>query len=166
MNAAEESTRRAEPGELCVCGRQASIVIRGPEWDDVGACSVDGGGQRPVLPCPFCGATEAHQVGGEVVKCPQYRLRILDDLTDEARLVLNVVHADRVPFEDIEVGDYVSTAPADMVGKAVFRRVKAIDGGACEFEPSDTAAEPSRMAVVCPPGAELWRALNLPAASS
>jgi hypothetical protein len=167
MSAVDSSTERpAEPGELCTCGRQARTVFLTRRWGEVGSCGTDRSGELPVLPCPFCGASEAHQVGGEVVKCPQYRLRVLDDLTDEARLVLNVVHADLVPIEQIEAGDYVSTAPPDMVGKAVFRRVKTVDGGACEFEPSDTSAEPARMAVVCPPGAELWRATNLPKASS
>jgi hypothetical protein len=112
VNPAEESTRRAEPGELCVCGRQASIVITGP-WGDVGACSVDGGGQRPVLPCPFCGATEAHMAGGEVVKCPQYRLRVLDDLSDEElleRLVsVNEELLGRLPqtFKEMEAADAI-----------------------------------------------------------
>jgi hypothetical protein len=83
MSALDDVTdRRAELGELCSCGRQADIVITSPLWGDVGACNIDGGGQRPILPCPFCGATEAHRQpndwypdGFEVVKCPQYQLR-------------------------------------------------------------------------------------------
>ena len=83
MTAVEESSERpARPGELCTCGRQARTVFLTRRWGEVGSCDTDGAGQLPVLPCPFCGATEAHQVGGEVVKCPQYRLRILDDLVE------------------------------------------------------------------------------------
>jgi hypothetical protein len=82
VNAVEDSTERpAEPGELCTCGRQARTVFITRRWGEVGSCDTDNSGQRPILPCPFCRATEAHQVGGEIVKCPQYRLRGLDDLT-------------------------------------------------------------------------------------
>ena len=83
MNVVEDPTERpAEPGELCTCGRQARTVFLTSRWGEVGSCDTENSGQRPVLPCPFCGATEAYQVGGEIVKCPQYRLRGLDDLTD------------------------------------------------------------------------------------
>ena len=85
MNAVEESSERpAEPGELCTCGRQARTVFLTRRWGEVGSCDTNNAGLAPVLPCPFCGATEAHEVDGEVVKCPQYRLRILDDLTEES----------------------------------------------------------------------------------
>lgn len=83
MTAAEDPTteRPALPGELCTCGRQARTVFITRRWGEVGSCDTENSGQQPVLPCPFCGATEAHQVGGEIVKCPQYQLRGLDDLT-------------------------------------------------------------------------------------
>jgi hypothetical protein len=86
VSAVGSSTERpAEPGELCTCGRPARTVFLTRRWGEVGSCDTDRSGELPVLPCPFCGASEAHQVGGEVVKCPQYRLRVLDDLTNPAK---------------------------------------------------------------------------------
>lgn len=74
----DRSTERpALPGELCTCGRQARTVFHTSRWGDVGSCDIEGSGQRPILPCPFCGATEAHttESGSEVVECPQYQLQ-------------------------------------------------------------------------------------------
>jgi len=156
VNAVEDPTteRPAQPGELCTCGRQARTVFLTRRWGEVGSCNTDNTGQRPILPCPFCRATEAHEVGGEIVKCPQYQLRGLDDLTDpEPRRVLDVRHAERVDAADVVIGDYVSTAPEDLIGKAVFHRVRTVGAGSIEFE----SVVGLRASVVYPPGSFVWR---------
>jgi hypothetical protein len=69
--------RPAEPGELCTCGRQAVVVYANEEYGEVGHCGVEGAAFRPVLPCPWCGATEAHtESWGDPGRCPQYTLRV------------------------------------------------------------------------------------------
>lgn len=72
-----QSTQRpAAGGELCTCGRQAVIVYQTEEYGDVGHCGIEGAATDPVLPCPWCGATEAHTASwGDPQRCPQYRLR-------------------------------------------------------------------------------------------
>jgi hypothetical protein len=68
--------RTAEPGELCTCGRQAVVVYSSEKFGDVGYCGVEGSAARPVLPCPWCGSSEAHQKPwGDPGKCPDYTLQ-------------------------------------------------------------------------------------------
>ncbi|MFD9249601.1 hypothetical protein [Streptomyces bottropensis] len=68
--------RPAVPGELCTCGRQAIVVYVTAEHGEVGHCGIEGAAFRPVLPCPWCGATEPHTVPwGDPGRCPQYTLR-------------------------------------------------------------------------------------------
>lgn len=68
--------RTAEAGELCTCGRQAVVVYHTHDYGDVGHCGIDGAGQNPVLPCPWCGKAEAHTTAwGDPVRCPAYTLR-------------------------------------------------------------------------------------------
>lgn len=76
MSGMDATTRPAEPGELCTCGRQAVTVYPTHDYGDVGHCGQDGAGMRPVLPCPWCGATKAHTTSwGDPVRCPGYTLR-------------------------------------------------------------------------------------------
>ena len=68
--------RPAEPGELCTCGRQAVTVIGTEEFGDVGYCGIEGAAFRPVLPCPWCSATDPpEEPYGGPARCPEYRLR-------------------------------------------------------------------------------------------
>ena len=68
--------RPAEPGELCTCGRQAVTVIGTEHFGDIGYCGIEGAAFRPVLPCPWCGATAAHtESWGDPARCPQYQVR-------------------------------------------------------------------------------------------
>jgi hypothetical protein len=60
------SERPAKPGELCTCGRQASVVYHGGAFGDTGWCGQLDGGAGP---CPFCGHRQ-HQF-----RCPNYQLR-------------------------------------------------------------------------------------------
>lgn len=70
------TTRRAEPGELCTCGRPAVDVFITEDLDEVGYCGQEGSRQFPVLPCPWCGATEPHREPlGDRGKCPDYQVR-------------------------------------------------------------------------------------------
>lgn len=62
--------RRAEPGELCPCGRPAAVVYLSEKWGDTGDCLVPDGGQEG--PCVFCGQEDAHPYS----RCPAYRLRL------------------------------------------------------------------------------------------
>jgi hypothetical protein len=62
-----DADRRAEPGELCTCGRPAVVVYLSERWGAVGYCGLSG--VRPLMPCPFCGSPEPHPA-----KCPSYRL--------------------------------------------------------------------------------------------
>lgn len=69
--------RPAVEGELCTCGRQAVTVIATEEFGDVGHCGIDGAAFRPVLPCPWCGASDPHkQSWGDPMRCPDYRVRV------------------------------------------------------------------------------------------
>jgi hypothetical protein len=71
-----DQTRPTQPGELCTCGRQATIVIPTTEYGDVGYCGIDGAARRPVLPCPWCGSEEPHlEPWGDPARCPDYTLR-------------------------------------------------------------------------------------------
>lgn len=63
--------RPAEPGELCTCGRPATLVYLGGALGPTGYCGRSDGGDK-AGPCPFCGA--ARHEG----RCASYRLR-LDD---------------------------------------------------------------------------------------
>lgn len=65
----ETTTRPAEPGELCVCGRQAITVIESGRWGPTGDCGIRDGGAK-TGPCPFCGGPRYE------VRCPRYRLRL------------------------------------------------------------------------------------------
>jgi hypothetical protein len=67
--------RPADTGELCTCGRQAAVVYGTEQFGDVGYCGIEGAAFRPVLPCPWCGASEPHtQSWGDPGKCPDYQL--------------------------------------------------------------------------------------------
>jgi hypothetical protein len=70
----ETSERRAEPGELCTCGRQAIVVYLGGAFGPTGWCGIGDGGDR-TGPCPFCGEPRHSELEG---RCPQYRLRLED----------------------------------------------------------------------------------------
>jgi hypothetical protein len=75
MSSSDEP-RPAKPGDLCTCGRQAVTVFSSEQYGDVGYCGIDGSASRPVLPCPWCGATESHlESWGDPARCPDYRLR-------------------------------------------------------------------------------------------
>lgn len=63
--------RRAEPGELCTCGRPA-VIIYFTDHGDLGHCGRSDGGGSPVTPCPWCGATEPHTSPLGPGKCPRY----------------------------------------------------------------------------------------------
>lgn len=67
--------RRAEPGELCTCGRQATVVFLGGQYGPTGYCGIgDGGAQNG--PCPFCGSEQKHRTSyGDPSRCPNYQLR-------------------------------------------------------------------------------------------
>lgn len=68
--------RPAVPGELCTCGRQAVVVFITEQFGETGYCGIEGAAARPVLPCPWCGATEPHkQPWGDPARCPDYTLR-------------------------------------------------------------------------------------------
>jgi hypothetical protein len=72
----QTTERPAVAGELCTCGRQAVTVFVSEKWGEVGHCGVEGSAARPVLPCPWCGATVPHTASwGDPQKCPEYRLR-------------------------------------------------------------------------------------------
>ena len=66
---AESHQRRAQPGELCTCGRQAITVFVTEKWGETGYCGRTDGGRSG--PCPFCG-DDRHEFG----RCPEYRLRL------------------------------------------------------------------------------------------
>lgn len=59
--------RRAEPGEVCTCGRPAVKVFIGGKFGDTGYCGLPDGGLPG--PCPFCEGPRHEQ------RCPQYQLR-------------------------------------------------------------------------------------------
>jgi hypothetical protein len=63
--------RRAEPDELCTCGRPASVVFPTDEFGEVGWCGRADGGRRGT--CVFCGDVRGHPVG---TRCPRYVLRL------------------------------------------------------------------------------------------
>ncbi|WP_433860193.1 hypothetical protein [Streptomyces kronopolitis] len=72
----DSTERSAASGELCTCGRQAIVVYSSAEFGDAGHCGIDGAQGRPVLPCPWCGSTEAHTTSwGDPGKCSDYQLR-------------------------------------------------------------------------------------------
>jgi len=59
--------RPAEPGEVCSCGRQATVVYLIDLFGAVGWCGL--GGVAPIVPCPWCGA------GPHLIRCPEYNVR-------------------------------------------------------------------------------------------
>lgn len=68
--------RPAQTGDLCTCGRQAAVVFTTEQFGDVGYCGLEGAASRPVLPCPWCGTSEAHlESWGDPGRCPDYTLR-------------------------------------------------------------------------------------------
>jgi hypothetical protein len=72
----DASTRPAQPGDLCTCGRPAVTVFSTEKFGDVGHCGIEGASFRPVLPCPWCGTTDAHkQSWGDPARCPDYQLQ-------------------------------------------------------------------------------------------
>lgn len=66
----ETTERRAEPGELCTCGRQAIVVYLGSAFGPTGWCGIHDGGDQ-TGPCPFCGGPRHTES-----RCPDYRLRL------------------------------------------------------------------------------------------
>lgn len=114
------STRPAQPGELCTCGRQASEVLEGGEFGAVGHCGRSDGGAPTDGVCTFCGDTIDHahywrserEAGRPAVgtadapqggRCPLYRLRLADPLPE--------VHAESVRRYD-RVTDLVERSKA------------------------------------------------------
>jgi hypothetical protein len=69
------TTRPAEPGELCTCGRQAIAVYPSDTYGEVGDCGIRDGGDR-TGPCPFCGGPRHGEQGELGDRCPSYRLRL------------------------------------------------------------------------------------------
>jgi hypothetical protein len=67
-----QTERRAEPGELCTCGRQAIVVYLGCAFRPTGDCGIRDGGDQTGL-CPFCGGPRHGELEG---RCPRYRLRL------------------------------------------------------------------------------------------
>jgi len=63
--------RPAESGELCTCGRQASVVFIGGRFGNTGWCGLSDGGAKG--PCRFCGGA------GHTGRCPRYQLRLSPD---------------------------------------------------------------------------------------
>jgi len=98
VNVVSEGVRRAEPGELCTCGRQAIEVYTGGRFGDTGGCGLPDGGAPVEGACTFCGDVIDHAYyaaaeraagrdtaagGGEGPpggRCPLYRLRLSDPL--------------------------------------------------------------------------------------
>lgn len=95
----DDGVRRAEPGELCACGRQAQSVVSQLDTGAlVGVCNRDNGGVPAGGVCVFCSNELTHDrprvsvvdgftvVGvfrqGEV--CPRYRLRLSDPVPEGA----------------------------------------------------------------------------------
>lgn len=94
-----EGVRRADPGELCTCGRPAARVYLGGRFGDTGHCGLADGGAPVDGVCTFCGDTIDHAhyaaaeraagrdsaVGDDVAqggRCPLYRLRLADPLPE------------------------------------------------------------------------------------
>jgi hypothetical protein len=69
---ASRTERSAEPGELCICGRQAIVVYLGSSFGPTGYCGIPDGGED-TGPCPFCGGPRHLEWEG---RCPRYRLRL------------------------------------------------------------------------------------------
>jgi hypothetical protein len=61
--------RRAHPGEVCTCGRQAVSVFVHEDGREAGYCGLPDGGDRSG-PCPFCTGPR-HEFG----RCPDYHVR-------------------------------------------------------------------------------------------
>ena len=64
--------RPAEPGERCICGRQAIVVYLGSVFGPTGYCGIPDGGED-TGPCPFCGGSRHRE---PYSRCPAYRLRL------------------------------------------------------------------------------------------
>ncbi len=60
--------RPARPGDLCTCGRPATVVFLTEQWEPTGWCGISDGGVNQS--CVFCDGP-AHD--GE--RCPRYQLR-------------------------------------------------------------------------------------------
>jgi hypothetical protein len=56
------------PGELCTCGRSATVVFQNERWGEVGWCGLNDAGRSG--PCPFC-----HAASHDGQRCASYRLR-------------------------------------------------------------------------------------------
>jgi hypothetical protein len=78
--------RPAVAGELCVCGRPATVVFEGGQFGPTGWCGRSDGGARGGL-CPFCGG-QRH--GG---RCPIYTLRGLAEPTGLLLVCTDCEHA-------------------------------------------------------------------------
>lgn len=67
--------RDARLGELCTCGREATVVFGThlpPPLGGSGWCGTDD--HVPLLPCRFCGEAAGHWDGQEPLVCSHYRL--------------------------------------------------------------------------------------------
>lgn len=98
MSVVSEGVRRAEPGELCTCGRPAATVYLGGRFGDTGGCGLADGGAPVDGVCTFCGDTvdHAHYWQAEAAagrpslsvevpqgeRCPLYRLRLAAPLPE------------------------------------------------------------------------------------
>jgi hypothetical protein len=68
--------RRAEPGEMCPCGRPAVKVYLAGRYGPLGYCGKPDGGTR-VVPCPWCGDVVPHLTSwGAPTRCPGYTLHV------------------------------------------------------------------------------------------
>lgn len=75
------STRPANVGELCTCGRQAVQVFEFESGREVGYCGLPDGGDRSGE-CPFCGASAKHVTPwGDPAPCPRYQIRPASPVT-------------------------------------------------------------------------------------
>jgi hypothetical protein len=61
--------RPAEAGELCICGRKATVVFQTEAHGEVGWCGLADRGRRGR--CTFCSAPAGHRDGAV---CPSYSL--------------------------------------------------------------------------------------------
>ena len=98
-----EGVRRAEPGEMCTCGRPAATVYLVGRFGDTVHCGLADGGAPVDGVCTFCGDTIDHThywahyaaakraagrdsaAGDDVAqggRCPLYRLRLADPLPE------------------------------------------------------------------------------------
>src|SRR5882757_5640725 len=112
------SSRSAEPGELCTCGRQAIEVFEFESGRAVGYCGLGDGGSR-TGPCPFCGAGAKHlDSWGYPAPCPRYRVRPVaavapDEFLGRCALCGDELHLDAAGWPVDESGSWCCQPAGD-----------------------------------------------------